>query len=80
MTKKGEQIVLKFIGITLVTTSILLVGCGKNSEQKELEKRQERAAQKGNALDSFDPNNTEKTEQNHKSNNALDSFDPDKKQ
>ena len=68
MTKKGEQIVLKFIGITLVATSILLVGCGKNSEQK------------GNALDSFDPNKTEKIEQNHKSNNALDSFDSDKKQ
>ncbi|MDC5166947.1 hypothetical protein OHW52_18895 [Acinetobacter baumannii] len=72
---------LKFIGVTLISTSILLVyGCGKNSEQKELDKRQERTAQKGNALDSFDPNKIEKTEQNHKSNNALDSFDPDKKQ
>lgn len=80
MTKKKDRRMLKFIGIILISSSILMVGCGKNSEQKELEKRQERAAQKGNVLDSFDPNKIEKTEQNHKSNNALDSFNPDKKQ
>ncbi|HCA5058638.1 TPA: hypothetical protein MW168_001208 [Acinetobacter baumannii] len=81
MTKKeGEEIMFKFIGITLVTTSILLVGCGKNSEQKELEIRQERAAQKGNGLDNFDSDKPEKTNQQHKTNNGLDSFNPDKKQ
>ncbi|MEI5719588.1 hypothetical protein WBV54_18270 [Acinetobacter baumannii] len=71
---------LKFIGITLVATSILLVGCGKNSEQKKLETHQERTAQKGNGLDNFDPNKPEKMNQQHKTNNGLDSFNADKKQ
>ena len=87
----------KLMGITLITTSLLLAGCGGNDkkgnvfenydpqnltdEQKaELEQRKERSAQKGNGLDSFDPNKTEQTTKSRESNNVFDSFDPHTKE
>lgn len=51
-----------------------------NSAQKtELAERKQRAAQKGNILDSFDSNNVEKPKENKKSSNILDSFDSNNK-
>lgn len=49
----------------------------QNEREAELEKRQKRAEQKGNGLDSFDPNKSQQSpEKEKKSNNGLDSFKP----
>lgn len=80
---------IKLLSASLLASTIILTGCGsKNneneltSEQKqELEKRQERASQKGNILDGFDPNKAEAQQDNKKpSGNILDSFDPNNTQ
>lgn len=48
----------------------------KDDRQAEIEKRKERAQQKGNGLDSFNSNTVAQPEKDKKSQNGLDSFKP----
>lgn len=48
----------------------------KDDRQVEIEKRKERAQQKGNGLDSFDSNTVTKPNKDQESKNGLDSFKP----
>lgn len=54
------------------------LGAGQLTEgqKTELKKRQERAAQKGNGLDSFNPDDPKGKGSQRKSNNGLDTFKP----